>query len=1123
MDSGSAGMRDLSEKTRIDITSHRRPAFRPTNLFSVLRRMSADTIRSAQLRSNRTLAVFHEITMINAASFRRMARTTTAIVIVSLVIASRLNAQAPTISSISPNTVTAGSPGLTLNVTGTNFNPASQLQWNGSARPTSPISANQLTANISASDLASPGVAQVTVFNPTSGLTSNPQAFTILAVGPPPSSAPPTLISVGPAIAAQGSRHLQLTLRGTNFRPGASVVISPPLASILLSQANQPASDIVVENLSLLNSSLITVVISTSSSAITGLRAVDVVNADSTNTGSQPTIGSGTSKPLTLALANSLGAPLGIRTIAITQPRDGLVISQGDEFFAEAVLAGAGTGTVTGEWVWDGAVSEQFATAMTGGERALLKTPRGLPTFSLGLHTLELRITSPNLLASRPIQIVINPGTWQSMRLLRPAPGTVITNGKPPLLKWLPVAGASYYQVGFAARPFFASITRWHDVTDSEWQIPHQVWFDLPEGELYWTVRVIEASGAIRKPLPMRRLIKAPSQAYIARPEIRGGPVDPGVQVQEPPPSQEAAQSGESQKPSVSANEANSDAEPEKAPSASPPSEQITAAAQPVFSSHQTQISMNTQWVSGSAADSSVIALAQQSSYQNGPWSAEINGSGLLNSLLGPEPRHALGRANDYLFRMAFDRPHWGINLRFGVLAPALYTGSEFITTAVARQGIEPSLRTRAGTFGFWANTNDIAPGAGLSTNFHQQLIGGSYEAPLPQSRALLRAMWLSSRDVGQPALTAFTGNGAAVTTADSLAIHSRADSYGGLFQLYLGPQWLWTSEYAWSYSNVGLGIASSPLQFGRAWRTGITGSRWQTQFSFNYRDTGPNFSNPANPGLTRLAVPGRRGMDGTASRVFRIGTFSAGYQFLQSDIGDRQRPAISLHNLTGAWSRNLTPTTVASLQVHEAHTTSGESPPTAAQDTPPTDTRDRGANVTVTRTFHNFTLGALASRDWFRNRIFNTANVNTANVITSSAGLSANLNARTWFQVNSNFSVNWIAADKNTVGDTRIISIFIQPMLTWKQTGLTVSPLITVGQTETQLASGILLADTLNSQYGGRLSWQWPGPLKFSTLSFEGGHVKLRNAVSGLEQNDTRALLLWSLVWGHGPGLPPH
>src|SRR5262249_22439228 len=177
------------------------------------------------------------------------------------------------------------------------------------------------------------------------------------------------------------------------------------------------------------------------------------VNTDLTNTSFQAGLGSSTSKPLNISLGNSLAAPLGIRTIAITQPRDGLVVSQGDDFFGAALLAGTGTAAVTGEWIWDNAVSEQFARNMTGGERVLLRTQRSLPTLSIGLHTLQLRITAPNLIESRSVQIIINPGDLRSMRLLAPAPGAVFPAASPPLLRWLPVAGASSSHLGVFSLP----------------------------------------------------------------------------------------------------------------------------------------------------------------------------------------------------------------------------------------------------------------------------------------------------------------------------------------------------------------------------------------------------------------------------------------------------------------------------------------------------------------------------------------------------------------------------------------------------------------------------------------------------------------------------------------------
>ena len=76
---------------------------------------------------------------------------------------------APTISSASPLSVTAGDPDFSLTVSGTAFNSASRVRWNGSDRPTTFVSSTQVTATISASDIATPGSASVTVFNPAPG------------------------------------------------------------------------------------------------------------------------------------------------------------------------------------------------------------------------------------------------------------------------------------------------------------------------------------------------------------------------------------------------------------------------------------------------------------------------------------------------------------------------------------------------------------------------------------------------------------------------------------------------------------------------------------------------------------------------------------------------------------------------------------------------------------------------------------------------------------------------------------------------------------------------------------------------------------------------------------------
>jgi len=78
----------------------------------------------------------------------------------------------PTLTSLSPSSALAGGAGFTLTVNGSGFIPASVVRWNGADRTTGFNNANQVTADITAADIASPGTAQVTVFNPGSGLSN---------------------------------------------------------------------------------------------------------------------------------------------------------------------------------------------------------------------------------------------------------------------------------------------------------------------------------------------------------------------------------------------------------------------------------------------------------------------------------------------------------------------------------------------------------------------------------------------------------------------------------------------------------------------------------------------------------------------------------------------------------------------------------------------------------------------------------------------------------------------------------------------------------------------------------------------------------------------------------------
>ena len=87
------------------------------------------------------------------------------------------------LTSISPGSATAGGPALTLTLNGTGFVQQSSVQFNTTTLITHYVSDTQLTADLPASALTTPGTAQVTVLQ--GGTASNQLAFTVNLPAPP--------------------------------------------------------------------------------------------------------------------------------------------------------------------------------------------------------------------------------------------------------------------------------------------------------------------------------------------------------------------------------------------------------------------------------------------------------------------------------------------------------------------------------------------------------------------------------------------------------------------------------------------------------------------------------------------------------------------------------------------------------------------------------------------------------------------------------------------------------------------------------------------------------------------------------------------------------------------------
>lgn len=116
---------------------------------------------------------------VSAVSQADTAQSASAVVKVSL----------PVLSSISPNVVKAGSPGLTLTANGSLFTKSSQVMLNGAAKPTTFVSASQLTAMISATDIANPSPPSgLPVTVQTGGNTTTPLQLSVVAPSPGPTT-----------------------------------------------------------------------------------------------------------------------------------------------------------------------------------------------------------------------------------------------------------------------------------------------------------------------------------------------------------------------------------------------------------------------------------------------------------------------------------------------------------------------------------------------------------------------------------------------------------------------------------------------------------------------------------------------------------------------------------------------------------------------------------------------------------------------------------------------------------------------------------------------------------------------------------------------------------------------
>src|ERR1017187_4158007 len=291
----------------------------------------------------------------------------------------------PSITSITPDSVAAGSSGVTLTLTGANFAPGATLNFNGAALPSVFVSTSKITAMLPAGDLTTGGTFPITVTNPgPNGGTSPGFDFKVQAANNPK----PTITNLSPSSASAGSSPLTLTINGSGFIASSAVTFNS-----------------VSHAATFVNSSRLTISLSASDLAAVGSFAVVVSN---------PAPGGGASNAAAFTVA-SPGGPVSVSITEYPVPTTSVFIqANGNPYGIAAGPDGAlwfteGIANKIGRITTTGAFTEYPVPTPFSGLDPITAGPDGALWFTEGFAGKIGKITTGGVITEYPVPSSANP------------------------------------------------------------------------------------------------------------------------------------------------------------------------------------------------------------------------------------------------------------------------------------------------------------------------------------------------------------------------------------------------------------------------------------------------------------------------------------------------------------------------------------------------------------------------------------------------------------------------------------------------------------------------------------------------------------------------------------------
>jgi len=480
--------------------------------------------------------------------------------------------------------------------------------------------------------------------------------------------------------------------------------------------------------------------------------------------------------------------------------------------------------------------------------------------------------------------------------------------------------------------------------------------------------------------------------------------------------------------------------------------------------------------------DTAHLTLSSAASfYKESAWSLE--GSVELAGHHDFDPQHTVQDSRSWLIRGGVgDEERFHADALVGYSPPEAVEGLQLLTAGFARGGVEGGLKTPLGKFSGYTTFDDKLSGLFTSTYPGSQKITlGSYDAPLPSDRFLLRGLYMEVEEEGR--------RGGFVSP-------SMGKGYGGI------GRWAASRAFALTFEGARTELELGPREDlrGDAFRLNLQGTIKRTSYALNLHQTDAEFSNLANRGLTAAGQADRRGGDlGLSVNLGKV-TTGVAYRYLEGDSDPAQTEshagsltlALSLSKkvkatATGLWSLDT-----------------GRATPGARGPLPRLDRTQAGGRLLLTETLGRFSL----SQNFSWNELDDRVSANN-DVETTAVNLTANGNLARALALN--LSVGATRSERALSGNNDSVVVLFQPRWTISALRLSLTPRASYSYS----ASDASPVSTRGESYQGILSWTvFRGKVQ-PILGASGEWFRTRAGSSSSSDFDHRYVGTLTIRWG--------